>query len=126
MTEVPVLKTRKRRGDVITKSDIEILRMRSDSIAHDVVLNMDELIGTTPRTSLNSGQPVRGFDLQMPKIVKRSDNITMVYNSGAIYIETLGRALQDGAKGDLIRVLNESSKRSVMAEVIGDRVVQVR
>ncbi|GEM_PF-333219 len=126
MQNVPVLKNRLRRGDVISRSDIEFITLRSDTLAHDVLTDEEDLIGTTPRTSLNPATPVRSFDLQMPKIVKRGETVTMIYDNNRIRLETTGKALQDGSKGDIIRILNASSNRTIEAEIINDRQAIIR
>jgi flagella basal body P-ring formation protein FlgA len=122
---IPVLKNRMRRGDIIKASDIQYINVQTDSLAHDVILNAEEIIGTTPRTSLNSASPIRSFDLQHPKIVKRGDKVTMVYSNGRVHIETIGKALEGGAKGDIIRVANGSSNKTIQAEIIADQKVSV-
>lgn len=125
METVPVVKNRIRRGDIITASDIEYLSVRRDALADDTVLSEEELVGFTPRTSINPGQPVRTFDLQAPKIVKRGETVTMTYSNGRIRLATQGKALQDGTKGDLIRVLNVSSNKTIEARVTGEQHVTV-
>lgn len=122
---IPVLKTRMRRGDIIRASDIDYIKVQTESLAHDVILNADDIIGTTPRTSLNSTSPIRSYDLQRPKIVKRGDKVTMIYSNGRVRIETIGKALEEGAKGDIIRVANGASNKTIQAEIIADRTVSV-
>lgn len=125
METVPVVKNRIRRGDIISASDVEYLSVRRDAIADDTILNEADLVGFTPRTSINPGQPVRSFDLQAPKIVKRGTGVTMVYSNGRIRLETQGKALQDGSKGDVIRVLNVSSNKTIEARITGEQTVTV-
>lgn len=123
---VPVLNKRMRRGEIIRASDIKYIKVRSTSLTHDTLLNAEEIIGTTPRASINTASPIRHFDLQMPKIVGRGDTVTMVYNNGRIHLETVGKALQGGAKGDIIRVANGASNKTIEAEITGERTVTVR
>lgn len=125
VVKIPVLKARMRRGDIIKASDIDYIKVQTESIAHDVILDANEIIGSTPRTSLNSTSPIRSYDLQKPKIVKRGDKVTMVYNNGRVHIETIGKALEEGAKGDIIRVANGASNKTVQVEIIGERAVTV-
>lgn len=123
---VPVLKERMRRGDIIKASDIKYIKVPSDSLAHDVVLKPEDVIGSTPRMSINSTSPIRSFDLELPTIVERGKAVTMIYKKGRIHIETTGKALQDGSKGDLIRILNGSSGKTIQAVVTGEREVSVQ
>jgi len=43
--------------------------------------------------------------------------------SGAVTIEAIARALDSGALGQIIKVVNLDSRRVVLAKVIGDGVV---
>lgn len=125
IVEVPVLRNRLKRDDIITASDVKMIPLRADTLPDDVIIDKNDVIGTTPRSSINAASPIREFDLRMPKIVKRGDQVTMVYNNGRIYLETVGKAMQDGAKGDFIRVMNVSSHTTLQAEVIGMKRIKV-
>ncbi len=122
---IPVLKNRMRRGDIIRASDVDYIKVRTESIPHDVILDANDIIGSTPRTSVNGASPIRAFDLQLPKIVKRGSKISMVYSNGRVHIETIGKALEDGSKGDVIRVANGASNKTIQAEIIGENTVSV-
>ena len=49
MVEVPVLSQRMRRGDVISRRDIEYIGMREADVASNVILDPARLVGLTPR-----------------------------------------------------------------------------
>ena len=51
--------------------------------------------------------------------------MTLAYESAALRIETEGRALGAGGEGDVIRVMNISSRATLMARVNADGSVTV-
>jgi len=123
--DVPVLKNTIRNGDVISRHDITTIKAPLHSINHDVYLKAQDLIGLTPRRLITAGSPIKEADVQEPRMVDRGDSVTIVYNSGPLRLTSTGRALQHGAKGDLVRVTNAQSKQTIDAVVSGDQEVTV-
>jgi flagella basal body P-ring formation protein FlgA len=57
--------------------------------------------------------------------VHRDDNVTLVYEVPGIMLTTRGKALEAGAEGDVINVLNVQSKRTVQGTVTGPNRVNL-
>ena len=70
-------------------------------------------------------RPLRRTDLSRPELVHRDDNITLVFEVPGILLTTRGKALDSGAEGDVISVLNPQSKRTVQGIVSGSGRVTV-
>lgn len=122
---VPVLGRTLRSGDIIGAADLDWIDMPERSLQHDIILDESVLIGMTPRRMITTGKPVRDIEVIMPQLVSRGDTVTIVYENGPILLTSSGRALQHGAKGDMIRIANSSSNRSIEATVSGEREVRV-
>tara|TARA_B100000686_G_C16765230_1_gene961328 strand:- start:38 stop:1081 length:1044 start_codon:yes stop_codon:yes gene_type:complete len=125
VTDIPVLASNIQRGDVIRERDIKMTSVRQDQITQDIVLSRDDLIGMAPRRTLTTDRPVRLTDLERPQIVKKGETITMVLKNGPMTLTAKGKALDNGSMGDTIRVLNESSKRTVDAQVTGTQRAEI-
>lgn len=119
MIAIPVLNTRLGRQAVITDSHldwVEVDAMRLDSaVLHDV----SDIVGMTPRRGIVPNAPIREHDLAAPIIVSRGDRITMIVRHGALSLSAQGRALEDGAQGQTIRVMNVDSNQTVEGVVEG-------
>ena len=126
MIDIPVLRGTMRKGTVIGARDIETISVREDEVRHDMVLSVDELIGLTPRRVVLPGKVIKVNDLEYPLIVERGDFVTMTFNDGGMQLTAKGKALENGAKGDLVRVANSSSSRTVEAIVTAEREVLVK
>ena len=63
---------------------------------------------------LGGGAESLGSDL-----VQRDQNVTLIYQSAGLYLTTRGKALDNGAEGDVVNVLNPLSKRTVTGVVSG-------
>lgn len=126
LMQVPVLKTALRSGDVIGENDIDTVEIYASEIQPDMMLKAENLVGMTPRRMVMAGKPVKSIDIQAPVLVERGKNVTIMFNEGPLKLTAVGKALQNGAKGDLIRVVNNASNRPVDAIVNGMGEVIVR
>jgi flagellar basal body P-ring formation protein FlgA len=60
-----------------------------------------------------------------PELVKRDDTVTIVYQTPGIMLTTRGKAVESGAEGDLIGVLNFQTKRTIQGIVTGPGRVEI-
>jgi flagella basal body P-ring formation protein FlgA len=117
LTDIPVLSENMRNGDLIRENDVHMMTVRQNDINEAVFLSKNDLIGMTPRRTLREGQPVRLSDLEKPKIVKKGEIITITLKNGPLNLTAKGKAMDHGAKGDIIRVMNTTSKRVIEGQV---------
>ncbi|MEL6839625.1 MAG: flagellar basal body P-ring formation chaperone FlgA [Pseudomonadota bacterium] len=99
-------------------------------MAEDVILNgsnvpgsvsdPDDIIGMEARVALFAGRPIRPQDVGFPAIVERNQIIALFYQRGGLIISTEGRALGRAGPGDVIRVMNISSRSTVTARIGAD------
>jgi flagella basal body P-ring formation protein FlgA len=125
LVAIPVLDTPVRRGDLITDNMIKTIHIRASDLSDDIVLNKNNLVGMTPRRVLTTDTPVSISELDKPRMVDRGDLITMHYKKGPIQITAIAKAMESGTKGDIIRVMNVDSKRTLKAHVTGMREAKI-
>ena len=89
------------------------------------VTNPDEIVGLETRIALYAGRPVRPQDVGPPAIVDRNQIVPLVYEKGGLRIATEGRALDRGGPGDVIRIMNLSSRTTVTAVLEADGSARV-
>lgn len=80
------------------------------------------IIGMETRVALYAGRPIRQGDIGFPAVVDRNQIIMLSYRHNGLAISTEGRALGRGGAGDLIRVMNLSSRATVTARIGPDGV----
>ncbi|MBZ4022012.1 flagella basal body P-ring formation protein FlgA [Rhodobacter sp. TJ_12] len=88
--------------------------------------NVDQAIGLETRVTIYPGRPIRAGDLAPPALVERNQMIPIAYQRGGLSIQTEGRALDRGAIGEAIRVMNMASKTTVFATIGADGVAYVQ
>ncbi len=125
LTTVPVLRVPMQSGLVIGARDIDYIDIKESDVRHDMILNAEDMLGQTPRRLVSSGKPLNRLDLESPQIVARGDVITMTFKSGPMILTASGKALQDGAKGDSIRVINTTSNKTIEGIVTASKEVTV-
>jgi flagella basal body P-ring formation protein FlgA len=125
VVDVPTLAHPIGHGDVIGARDLTFTRMRADKVRRDVVVDVDQIIGMTPRNTMRSGQPLALSDLEHPIAVARGALVTVVLHEGAMMLSIEGRANEQGSVGDVIRVTNTRSNQVIPARVDGPNQVSV-
>ena len=122
---VPVPRTTLRPGELIGENDMTWVTVRTASVRDNVVTGLDQLIGRTPRRPLSPEIPVRLTDLMVQDAVNRGTGVTIIFESPTMLLTVSGRALDSGARGEVIRVKNLQSGRTVDATIISPNEVAV-
>ena len=113
VSEVPVLTRNIARGETIEPDDIAMVWQRSSRLGRNVITDAALLVGMAARRSLRAGRIVRSNDVETPKIVAKGDLVSLVFIRGALQLTAIVRALESGAEGDIVRVVNPRSRKIV-------------
>jgi flagella basal body P-ring formation protein FlgA len=113
--EVPVLATGVQAGEMITADHLEWQEMPALRVNADMIADPVALIGKEARRALRARQPVRALDVRAPFAIKKGETVMLVYQMGALKLTTRGRALNNAAEGETLRMLNTQSNRTVEA-----------
>lgn len=123
--DVPVLTRDVAPGDVVRKQDIDWVRLPANRVSQNIITAEAQLVGMAPRHPLRVGEPLRMGDVQPPLVVEKGMLVDMTLVSGALTLTARGRALQSGAVGDTIDILNPRSNRTVQGVVEGPNMVKI-
>ena len=114
------------RGHVIRAQDLYISNQDLNAKGRSYYSQVDDIIGMIVKTPVRSGTILRKRHLRLPTIIKRGQKVTIIAGRKQFEIRMTGQALMDGSKGDLIRVTNISSKKTVEGEVIRAGVIRIQ
>jgi flagellar basal body P-ring formation protein FlgA len=120
LTQVPVLKNALRAGDIIDAHDIEYVDIRAKDIAGNIIM-----VGQSPRRGIAAGKMLTANDIVAPVSVKKGEMVTVILKTGVLSLTMQAKALQSGATGDTIRIINTNSNRALDATVTGAQTVTV-
>lgn len=87
--------------------------------------SVESALGLEARITLYAGRAIRPADVGPSAIVDRNQIVPLAYQAGGLAILTEGRALARGGVGDVIRVMNLSSRTTVTGRIGADGMVQV-
>jgi flagellar basal body P-ring formation protein FlgA len=113
------------RGATLKDSDVIIERRPRAEIGRDFVTTRNQAIGFAARNGLQAGRPIRTVDLTKPDLIQRNDSVTLVYEAPGLVLTIRGKAIEGGAEGDVISVLNEQSKRTVQGTIVAPGRVNI-
>lgn len=82
-------------------------------------------IGQETRIAIYPGRPIRVQDIGAAALIERNQMISLIFQTGSLAILTEGRALDRGGVGDVIEVMNLSSRNKVSGRVGQDGAVHV-
>jgi len=112
-------------GDVFGPADLSEIKLPRERVASDAILNPQQLIGKAARRILRTGETVRAGDIAEPLVVHKGDLVTIALNAPGMQLTAQGKAMEDGAMGASIRVVNTQSNRVVDAAVAGPNQVVI-
>ncbi|HKY93575.1 MAG TPA: flagellar basal body P-ring formation chaperone FlgA [Nevskiaceae bacterium] len=125
--QVPVLVTRRpmTRGELIQPSDVEVQLRDRATLAAAGPTSIEALSGKMLSRSLIAGSVITSNALAAARRVHRGQSVMLVSDAGGFQVRAEGRALGDGAEGELLRVENTSSRRIVQGQVRADGTVEI-
>jgi flagella basal body P-ring formation protein FlgA len=75
--------------------------------------------------NLTAGNVVRRSDLMKPQLVRRGEPVTIRIVAGALVITASGRALNGGGQGEMVRVVTNTTNRTLDGTIDGSGTVRV-
>ncbi|MFK7834729.1 MAG: flagellar basal body P-ring formation chaperone FlgA [Sulfitobacter sp.] len=111
-----------RANAIIGATDVALRNMgRAEGYAQ-----LADVIGQEARVVLYPGRAIGLDDIGPPALVARNQLVRLAFESNGLQIMTEGRALERGALGDRVRIMNLSSRATVFGQVQADGSIQVR
>jgi len=111
-------------GQTISGGDIEERERDLSMLPEDAVLSRTEVEGLRTLRPLSEGSFIRRGDVASPIVLKRGAQVTLIAKVGPVEAKALGTTKEDGAAGQVITVVNSSSKRTVKARVVDSETVE--
>jgi flagella basal body P-ring formation protein FlgA len=123
VVSAPVLSRPVARGGRITGEDVTMTRMPRSSVPTNALFESSDVVGMVATRPLRSGAVVRARDVERPRVVRKSELVTVVYIVPGLQLTAKAQALESGGKGDVVTIMNPRSKRVFEAVVTGPGTV---
>jgi flagella basal body P-ring formation protein FlgA len=113
------------RGTAVQDSDLELVERNLADLPYGYYSDSQPIAGMLAKRTIAGASVITPQMLQAPKLVKRGQRVTVIAESGALSIRSVGKALGDGKSGDTVRVRAEGSQRVVDGVVVSQGVIKV-
>jgi len=101
------------------------MAIRFDRVAANAVTDPKQLVGMTARRPLRPNQMLRVNDIAMAPTIHRGNVVTLMVQTENMTLTVQGRALEDAALGQPIRVVNTMSNKSLTGVVKDETTVTI-
>ncbi|MEQ8790164.1 MAG: flagellar basal body P-ring formation chaperone FlgA [Pirellulaceae bacterium] len=124
---VVVARRQLRQGEVIQQADVEMQPAPIASRGRRFAYAFHEIVGKELSRGYSLNQPIDPDHVRAPQLVRRNDVITVYAIGAGLRIRILGKALEDGALGDVIAVADHKSGKPLRsrARVTAFQTVEV-
>ena len=120
MRSAVVLKKGLLRGAVLSPADLQVIQVAAAEVPMQSIDNIDNAVDAELTRDVLAGRPLRSADLRPAMMVKRGQTVTLtIRQPSGFAVAAQVEALQDGRKGDSIRLKNRESGRILTGKVVG-------
>lgn len=124
LTSVPVLVDPVQRGHIVRPDQVEYREFKSERVPAGAIRDINDVIGKEVIRPTNPNEPLMFRDFTTPILVRRGALVTIRLVTANMSLTASGKALENGSKGDIIRVVNQSSNKTIQVEVVGENDVR--
>lgn len=114
------------KGEIVKAEHMKSVLMRENRIQNDSVIDLDNIIGKQTVKLLKADKLINQRDLREEVIIKKGQEITVIYKNKGLQITSKMQALEDGSKDSFIKFLNAKSAKEVVAKVIDKNTAEIK
>lgn len=115
------------RGTRLNESHLERVQVDRQSLPGQALDSIEAALDGELTRDIRAGQPLSGRDLRPAVLVKRGQIVTLsTGQSSGFSVNAQVEALQDGRRGDSIRLKNRESGRIITGVVSGNNLVELQ
>ena len=107
------------RGSVLNEAYVAVRPVDTLNLHQSPVEIGAELTDHLAARGVKAGEPLYWRDLRERPLIERNAIVDVVAQEGMMKITLKARALEDGVKGQIIRIRNLQSYNDIQAEVVG-------
>jgi flagella basal body P-ring formation protein FlgA len=113
------------RNTTISAADLILEKRDISKIRTTPITDMTEAIGLVTRFHIAQGMVLSENLLELPKLVARGQQVTILAQGPGLTISATGVALVDGVMGELVSARNILSNKTISGVVTGSGVIEV-
>ena len=125
MVDVEVAARRMAAGEVVAAADLQPARLRAGLVRSEPARLPEQAVGLALRHPVAAGAPVLLSELERPAVMQRGATVQVLLEQPGLSISLQGLAMEPGALGDRVHVLNPASRTVMDGEVTAPLQVRV-
>ncbi len=114
------------KGELIEQKMLKTIKIRKNRLKSSFLTEESQLLNKQATKSLRMDKPVFENEVREMPLINKNDMVTVVYEYEQMQITVKAQALEDGAKGQIINLLNTKTKKTIQAEVKDKNTVVIR
>ncbi len=120
---IPYAKRDIPKGKKIEPDDVYLKKTTVTNILRNT-FKLEDVIGKVAKRNIKKDSIIKDYLLSPDYMVLKGKSVKILYSNGFINIELMGLALENGSKGDIIKVKNISSNKVIKCKVVAPFVVK--
>lgn len=113
-------------GDIISTSDVKLSDNYDGNYSSHTVTDPEDIEGLSLKKNVSPGEVVQIDDFQKTLSIKKGDSVLIMFKAQGLHLTAMGKALEDGARGKMIHVVNSTSNMIINAKVVSAGEVEVQ
>lgn len=113
------------RDTVIKKEDLAKVKIRANRLRDDSVTDINDLLGKQTVRKIKADRPIMQKDIRDEILITKNKVVTAIYTYKGLQITSKVEALEDGAKGQRIKLLNTKSQKEIIGKVLDKNTVEI-
>lgn len=114
------------RGGMVNINNLKLIDYNRKKVPNSLITKIEDAEGLQALRTLRPGMQLRYSYLREKPMIVKNKTIKVIYNVPGIQLVSDAQALQDGQKGDIIKIKNIKSNKILTAEVIKENTVKVK
>jgi flagella basal body P-ring formation protein FlgA len=105
-------------GEPVSTAGLSTIDVPAARVSTAMITAPEAIIGQVARRPIRANTPLFASDFTKPVLVRKGDTITILAEMPGIRISAQGKAMTNGARGDVVSFMNTSSRRTVEARIV--------
>jgi len=114
-----------KKREIIEKDDLYVARKNISHLSPNIVTDMSRALGFMAKHNTKEDTCLEEWMLERCPVVTKGDMVTIVAESDDLKVTVLGRVLEKGYLGELIKIQNVMSRKKIYARVVNSSTVIV-
>lgn len=113
------------RDAIIKEGDLAKVKMRANRLRDDSITDINDLLGKQTVRQIKADRPIMKKDVREEILITKNQMVTAIYTYKGLQITSKVEALEDGAKGQRIKLLNTKSQKEITGKVLDKKTVEI-